>query len=200
MSTNRPLSPHLSIHKKVLTATFSIFHRFTGIFLSLGSALVSLWVLLIALGPSYYNLFELISSYLVFKIFLFIWSIGVFYNFYCYCLVGFMKNYSRKWILQRITALILIPLTFWFVFSCVSFSSMQYEQIVYFFSSFFNSTLFLIMIISMFVHMKLGCETIAEDYISSINIKTFTKLFITIVSYVFILISVLSILRIALFL
>ena len=111
-----------------------------------------------------------------------------------------MKNYSRKWILQRITALILIPLTFWFVFSCVSFSSMQYEQIVYFFSSFFNSTLFLIMIISMFVHMKLGCETIAEDYISSINIKTFTKLFITIVSYVFILISVLSILKIALFL
>ena len=52
----------------------------------------------------------------------------------------------------------------------------------------------------MFVHMKLGCETIAEDYISSINIKTFTKLFITIVSYVFILISILSILRIALFL
>ena len=52
----------------------------------------------------------------------------------------------------------------------------------------------------MFVHMKLGCETIAEDYISSINIKTFTKLFIAIFSYVFILISVLSILRIALFL
>ena len=82
MSTNRPLSPHLSIHKKVLTATFSIFHRFTGIFLSLGSALVSLWVLLIALGPSYYNLFELISSYLVFKIFLFIWTVGVFYHLF----------------------------------------------------------------------------------------------------------------------
>ena len=31
MIYNRPLSPHLSIHKKVLTALFSIFHRITGI-------------------------------------------------------------------------------------------------------------------------------------------------------------------------
>ena len=111
-----------------------------------------------------------------------------------------MKNYSRKWILQRITALILIPLTFWFVFSCVSFSSMKYEQIVYFFSSLSNSTLFLIMIISMFIHAKLGCETIAEDYISTKNIKNFVIISINIICYVFILISILSILRIMLYL
>tara|TARA_Y100001970_G_C14168263_1_gene822604 strand:- start:38 stop:373 length:336 start_codon:yes stop_codon:yes gene_type:complete len=111
-----------------------------------------------------------------------------------------MKNYSRKWILQRVTAVILIPLTFWFVFNCISFSSMQHDQIIYFFSSLFNTTLFLIMIISMFIHAKLGCETIAEDYISTINIKKLTKLFINIICYFFIFISILSILKIALYL
>ena len=78
----QPISPHLSIYKPQITSILSIIHRFTGIFLSLGSALVSLWVLLIALGPSYYNLFELISSYLVFKIFLFFWTVGVFYHLF----------------------------------------------------------------------------------------------------------------------
>ena len=109
-----------------------------------------------------------------------------------------MKNYSSKWILQRITAVILIPLTFWFVFICISFSSMSYDQIIIFFSSLFNTLLFLIMIISMFIHAKLGCETIAEDYISTKNIKNFVIISINIICYVFILISILSILRIML--
>ena len=62
MSLNRPLSPHLSIHKKVLTAVFSIFHRFTGISLSIGSILIALWFCLFALLPSYYFVFEIISA------------------------------------------------------------------------------------------------------------------------------------------
>ena len=54
MTNNRPLSPHLSIHKKVLTAFFSIFHRFTGIGLSLGTIFIALWISLIALGPIFF--------------------------------------------------------------------------------------------------------------------------------------------------
>ena len=82
MSLNRPLSPHLSIHKKVLTAAFSIFHRFTGICLSLGAVLLSIWVILIALGPSYYSKFQVISSLSVFKVFLFLWTLTIFYHLY----------------------------------------------------------------------------------------------------------------------
>ena len=44
MIDNRPLSPHLSIHKKILTAVFSIFHRITGIALSSGSVLIAIWI------------------------------------------------------------------------------------------------------------------------------------------------------------
>ena len=85
MIDNRPLSPHLSIHKKVLTALFSIFHRITGIGLSMGSILISIWFLLISLGPNYFIYFELISKNILFKFILLIWTIGIFYHLYNGC-------------------------------------------------------------------------------------------------------------------
>ncbi len=89
MNDNRPLSPHLSIHKKVLTALFSIFHRITGIGLSMGSILISIWFLLISLGPNYFVYFEIISQNIIFKFILLIWTIGIFYHLYN----GFRKLY-----------------------------------------------------------------------------------------------------------
>ncbi len=85
MPDNRPLSPHLSIHKKVLTALFSIFHRITGIGLSLGSILIAIWFLLISMGPNYFIYFQMISKNILFKFILLIWTIGIFYHLYNGC-------------------------------------------------------------------------------------------------------------------
>ena len=82
MIENRPLSPHLSIHKKVLTSVFSIFHRITGIGLSVGSILITLWVTLLGLGPKYFFIFEFFSSTFLFKLVLFLWTIGIFYHLF----------------------------------------------------------------------------------------------------------------------
>lgn len=82
MIYERPLSPHLSIHKKILTAVFSIFHRLTGIGLSLGSIFVSLWITIIALGPNFFYFFEYIASLVIFKIILFLWTVGIFYHLF----------------------------------------------------------------------------------------------------------------------
>ena len=80
MNDSRPLSPHLSIHKKVLTSIFSITHRITGIGLSAGSILISIWFLLLSLGPNYFSYFEVISKNILFKFILVIWTIGIFYH------------------------------------------------------------------------------------------------------------------------
>ena len=82
MTDNRPLSPHLSVHKKVLTSVFSIFHRFTGLGLSIGSIFLALWISLLALGQNYFFIFEVISGGLFFKIILFLWTIGIFYHLF----------------------------------------------------------------------------------------------------------------------
>ena len=82
MIDNRPLSPHLSIHKKVLTAVFSIFHRLTGIFLTLGSFLLVFWFLSILIGENFYNYFQNISSNFIFKVILFFWTLAFFYHLF----------------------------------------------------------------------------------------------------------------------
>jgi len=82
MNNNRPLSPHISIHRKVFTALFSIFHRFTGIGLTLGSILIAAWIGILSLGPNYFFIYEHISSNLLFKIILFIWTLAIFYHLF----------------------------------------------------------------------------------------------------------------------
>ena len=86
-----------------------------------------------------------------------------------------MKNYALKWLLQRITALILIPLTFWFIYSAISLSKMEYYETINFFQSYLNSSLFYIMMISMLFHGKLGLQTIIDDYVTSKRISNLSK-------------------------
>ena len=62
MLDNRPLSPHLTIHKPVLTALFSISHRITGIGLSIGSILIAIWFLFINLGQIIFHILKLFQK------------------------------------------------------------------------------------------------------------------------------------------
>ncbi len=107
-----------------------------------------------------------------------------------------MINYSFKWLIQRLTAAVLIPLTFWFVYNCILFSKINYSELISFFSSYINSILFLIMMISMLIHGKMGCETIVEDYVPSSLLKKIIIYQITLVFYGAILLAVFSIVSI----
>jgi succinate dehydrogenase / fumarate reductase cytochrome b subunit len=51
---DRPLSPHLQIYKPQLTSVLSISHRATGLALSVGTLLLSWWLLAAATGPEAY--------------------------------------------------------------------------------------------------------------------------------------------------
>ena len=105
-----------------------------------------------------------------------------------------MKNsYASKWILQRITGLFLIPLTFWFIYHCISFQYSRFEEMKLFFQSYLNSFLFLMMVIAMLIHGKLGCETIVQDYISSLYLQKYFKViinFITIITFFIVIIAI----------
>ena len=94
-----------------------------------------------------------------------------------------MKNYALKWVLQRITALLLIPLTFWFIYSAISLSKMEYIEITIFFKSYINLFLFYIMMITMLLHSKLGLQTIIEDYVTSKKTSKAIKSFVNLSAY-----------------
>ena len=102
-----------------------------------------------------------------------------------------MKNYALKWLTQRITASILIPLTFWFIYSAISLSKMTYSEVEIFFQSYFNAFLFFIMMQSMLLHSKLGLQRIIEDYVTSKKTAKFIKVLINyLVYFIMILITV----------
>tara|TARA_B100000029_G_C17547180_1_gene948852 strand:+ start:648 stop:1022 length:375 start_codon:yes stop_codon:yes gene_type:complete len=94
MNNNRPLSPHLTVHKWILTQITSILHRATGIGSFFSIFFISLWLLFFSLGPSYYSVFELIffnffgkliiliiafcvSFYLIDEVRRFFWGLGL---------------------------------------------------------------------------------------------------------------------------
>ena len=104
-----------------------------------------------------------------------------------------MKKYSYKWLTQRITATLLVPLSFWFIYHCISFQNFSYKKIFIFFNSYFNAVLFLILMVLILIHSKLGCETVVEDYISSDSHKKSIIWIIRLFTYVAILISVVSV-------
>ena len=76
----RPLSPHLTIHKKFQTALLSIMHRITGFGLSLGSVFIVIWIFFTALGERYFNIIYFFLGTGLGKLILFIWSFGMFYH------------------------------------------------------------------------------------------------------------------------
>lgn len=51
-ASNRPLSPHLQIYRPMLSMMMSIVHRITGAALYFGTALVVIWLVSAAAGPS----------------------------------------------------------------------------------------------------------------------------------------------------
>jgi succinate dehydrogenase / fumarate reductase cytochrome b subunit len=67
----RPLSPHLSIYRPMLTMMMSIVHRITGAALYVGSLLLAWWLLAAASGPNAYATFQSVASSFIGRIVLF---------------------------------------------------------------------------------------------------------------------------------
>jgi len=109
-----------------------------------------------------------------------------------------MRSAKYKWLAQRISATILIPLTIWFVYQVVKISASDYYQVIFFFQSITNCFLFLIMMITMIYHSRLGIEIIVEDYIDDKNFRKKLIKLINFLSYVLVSLSILSIIIIQL--
>ena len=76
----RPLSPHLQVYRPQLPSVMSIVHRGTGIFLFLGTLMVVLWVLVLAIGPQAFNSYQILLISNAGKLCLLGWSFSLFYH------------------------------------------------------------------------------------------------------------------------
>ncbi len=76
----RPLSPHLQIYRPQLTSVLSIFHRATGLLLVPGTLLLSLWVILLALGEGSFSCISLFVEHLIGRLLLLAWLFSLYYH------------------------------------------------------------------------------------------------------------------------
>ena len=93
-------------------------------------------------------------------------------------------NETRKWILHRISAVILAPLYVWFYFSLILLSMKNYSEAIYF----FKNPLFVILTIMVFFvgffHAKISLSEIFEDYVHNKKIKDVANIFALIFSII----------------
>jgi succinate dehydrogenase / fumarate reductase membrane anchor subunit len=66
---------------------------------------------------------------------------------------------------QRLTAVLLVPLTIWFVWVVARFTGAELGEVRQFFANPFNASLMLIFVLAGLYHMTLGVQVIIEDYI-----------------------------------
>jgi len=83
---------------------------------------------------------------------------------------------SRKWIIQRASALIVAPLIVWFLLSLITLSTGDYNSVINFFSKPLFLILTIILLIAGFFHAKIGLNEIVEDYIQNEKIKNAVNL------------------------
>ena len=83
---------------------------------------------------------------------------------------------SRKWIIQRASALIVAPLIVWFLLSLITLSTGDYNSVINFFSKPLSLILTIILLITGFFHAKIGLSEIFEDYIHDEKIKNVANL------------------------
>ena len=77
----RPLSPHLQVYRPQLSSAMSIFHRFSGIALSLGALLLAVWLAAAATSPSAFGLAQALLDSILGKLILFGFTLALFYHF-----------------------------------------------------------------------------------------------------------------------
>ena len=93
-------------------------------------------------------------------------------------------NETRKWILHRVSAIILAPLYVWLFFSLIVLSTKNYSEAIYFFKSPLFAILTIIVFFVAFFHVKISLGEIFEDYIHDKKIKDVANLLVSIFSII----------------
>jgi len=93
-------------------------------------------------------------------------------------------NETRKWILHRVSAIILAPLYVWLFFSLISLSTKNYLEAIYFFKNPLFSILTIIIFFVGFFHVKISLSEIFEDYIHNRKIKNVANILALILSII----------------
>ena len=85
--------------------------------------------------------------------------------------LGSAKAGSHHWWSQRVTAIALVPLTLWFVYSALTLAGSDYASGIRWLAQPANGIFMVLLVIATFHHLQLGLQVIIEDYVHHEAVK-----------------------------
>jgi succinate dehydrogenase / fumarate reductase, membrane anchor subunit len=79
--------------------------------------------------------------------------------------LGSAKEGVEHWWAQRLTALALVPLTLWFVYSMVALTGADHGSVALWLARPRNAVLMILLLAATFQHAQLGLQVVIEDYV-----------------------------------
>lgn len=77
---NRPLSPHLQVYRPQITSVLSILHRITGVALTVGTLLLTWWLVAAAYGPEQFANAQAFLGSVIGQLLLWAFTFSLFYH------------------------------------------------------------------------------------------------------------------------
>ena len=85
--------------------------------------------------------------------------------------LGSAKSGTSHWWMQRVTAVALVPLSFWLITFLNLSLTAPYQETIAWITSPFNTVCIVALILAIFYHAALGLQVVIEDYIAAEGIK-----------------------------
>lgn len=79
--------------------------------------------------------------------------------------LGSARGGTHHWWAQRLTAIALVPLTLWFIYSLASMVTLDYMAAIGWLQSPLVCVLLILFVIALFYHAELGMRVVIEDYV-----------------------------------
>lgn len=111
--------------------------------------------------------------------------------------LGSTREGVHHWWAQRMSAVALLPLSLWFVYSLISLTGTDYVTFTAWASEFGNSVFLVLLVVTMFHHAQLGLQVVIEDYVHSEMWKMGMLLFVKYGAVVFAASAIFAVLKIS---
>lgn len=85
--------------------------------------------------------------------------------------LGSAKQGVKHWWAQRVSAMALVPLSLWFIYSIVRLTGADQERVHDWLSRPATAILMSLFIVATFYHLSLGAQVVIEDYVHREGVK-----------------------------
>ena len=111
--------------------------------------------------------------------------------------LGSAKGGTSHWWAQRVTAVALVPLSVWFVFSIINLVGIDREGLKVWVNGPVSFVLMVLFLIALFYHMQLGLQVVIEDYVHNERNKVISLILNKLIAVFLVVLSITALMKIA---